>query len=442
VEVSEFRRLIRMGLGRIPLYLQNHESTPYRDVILESCLEITSYDPQVEGNKTSYLLEILDLTGEIDFYREQILTTFASLPPESSWRMDQFFAFAVRFAKRGDERARQLVYDKHKECQIAGRGGNTFDLVDLDGIKGLLYVMETFDNELTSTNLAQDYESILGILEREQGEKETRRILIQTAKDKIRIEAFLESVDIERKRQTVNRESRQKETTEFGELSYEALRERIIESAEKTHLRGWWRWGEKASLSELTKAAESVLQEENPKLLLLYLSIFRNRQFPLDLTRLMYLAEHGDNRVERDRMAIFAISALENITHQNVRDFALKMIVDNNRVGRAVGMLQRNFEPEDWKLLETLTVKELEAEEYHSLGMSVEDIYKRHPSIDAVPTFLNLYEHGPCSECRWRFARTLFLLDALPDEILAECKHDSHNHLREQANNGFMNLEY
>jgi hypothetical protein len=217
-------------------------------------------------------------------------------------------------------------------------------------------------------------------------------------------------------------------------------RDVILEACKKRQF-GWMQWGNKTSEEDLLKAAQDLLKEENPKLLLSYLDIFRHRPFPLDFSKLVFLAQHDDERVPYDRMSIFSLSALENITHPDVRALALKMIAENNRIGRAVGLLQRNFEDNDWKLLESITVRELERDEYHSLGMSIEDIFKINPSPEAAQTFLNVYERCPCSQCRRRFVEILHSLNALPVSLLEECKFDANFDLREQVENGFIDIE-
>jgi hypothetical protein len=442
VEVSEFRRLLHIGLGRTILYLQNHDSTPYRDVILEACLQNTCFDPQLEGDKTPYLLDILDLTGEIDFYREKILTTFASMPPGDSHDMNQFFYFARHFAERGDERARQLLYDKHKECEIAGRGGGGYyEIIKLDGINGFLFLLDPFNDRITLTDIAWAHEHLLANLEHEQGKDEVRRILIRSSKDKMRMQSFLNAVDAHRRKRKLNGKKRLKEQQDFASVPYEALRQSILDSNGKAMHSGWWYWMEASSEADLQKVAEDLLREENPQIMLAYVNLFRRRCFPLELTKLMYLAQQHDDQLEINRMAVFALNALENITHYDVRTLALKMIADNNRIGRAVGLLQRNFEDRDWELLESLTARELESEDYHSLGFSILDIFELYPSDKAFISFLNLYERCPCSECRRRFVQVLHLVNALPDSLLEECKFDSNFDLRELVENGFADVE-
>ena len=70
---SEFEKSLRIGLGSAILHLQSQDYSLYEDSILNACLHNISYDPQIEGYKTSYLIDIINLTDNADFFREQIL---------------------------------------------------------------------------------------------------------------------------------------------------------------------------------------------------------------------------------------------------------------------------------------------------------------------------------------------------------------------------------
>jgi hypothetical protein len=147
MQIEEFQRILQCGLGRVILYLQEHDATPYQEYILDACLHNNAYDPQSEDNKAQYLYEIIQLTHKESFYREAILNAMATAPlptPEFSvdidWDVSQFFAFGLIFAQQGDEEARQAMYQLFikRASRICEFGAD--ELIDLDGLDGFIFV--------------------------------------------------------------------------------------------------------------------------------------------------------------------------------------------------------------------------------------------------------------------------------------------------------------
>lgn len=71
--IAEFAPILTIGLGRALLHLREHDAAPYRKAILHACLHSMVYDRQTEHSREQYLLDIINLTGERDFYRSHIL---------------------------------------------------------------------------------------------------------------------------------------------------------------------------------------------------------------------------------------------------------------------------------------------------------------------------------------------------------------------------------
>src|SRR5262249_52006794 len=157
-----------------------------------------------------------------------------------------------------------------------------------------------------------------------------------------------------------------------------------------------------------------------------YVTIFLDVPFPLDPAGLIQVVRKTIRQLEgqaNDESRIVAMTlarsftALENVRHPAVRAFALEMVESNTQTGRAAWLLTKNWEDGDWALVESLTMRELDAEDYHSLEISVRHIGEAHPSPEAVNSLLNLYERGPCSFCREHVVELLDSLDALPEWV-------------------------
>src|SRR5437870_3493723 len=132
MEVTEFKRLLDIGLGRAILFLQNHDATPYRDAILNACLHNMALDRQFEGSRAAYMLDVIHLTGQQSFYRQQILSALNNLQPDADDHdVDQLLNFARLFALQGDSEARDLIYTALN--QTVSHYSAALQIIDMDG---------------------------------------------------------------------------------------------------------------------------------------------------------------------------------------------------------------------------------------------------------------------------------------------------------------------
>lgn len=106
--VDEFERTLKMGLGRTVLYLKNHDSRPYENAILGACLHNLAYDPQLECDRSEYLLELIALTGRKDFYRDAVLDALRASYGSKADRAQQV-ELAYKLIADDDHEVRQFL---------------------------------------------------------------------------------------------------------------------------------------------------------------------------------------------------------------------------------------------------------------------------------------------------------------------------------------------
>jgi hypothetical protein len=255
--------------------------------------------------------------------------------------------------------------------------------------------------------------------------------LKQAQVDDARIVAYtqiaLESRSSKKRRQ-------QKEPRDPARLSYAEVEEMIY--ARQSGLVLLWKWGQQASKSDLVQAARKLETEHDPTILPRLLALFRKASFPLDYHLLFALSQHAEERV-----AASAIGVLENIGDPAVRAFALDMISQSFRPGRMTALLAKNFRDGDWQLIEEVTVRDMDRDEYHFLGFSVRHVFAANPNIESMTALLNLYEKGPCANCRVSVLKCLHQLATIPLWITEECRSDSNFDLREYAQKSFVGLD-
>lgn len=440
MDPQEFKRILDIGLGRAILFLQNHDARPYRGAMLDACLRNTAYDPQIEGSRAPYLRGVIALTAEEAFFRDRILAALASSGRD--WDAEQLFRLAATYAGEGDQHARRVLYAKYNENARAGDETGETAIVHLDGLQGLLYVIRLAGDSgrISGQSGYQYYVWLLYWVEEDRGKAETGQALLQAARDDARIAAFVAAVDAYRSRGRPEHNAR----PDLGAIPYSTVKLAIAagtarargRSVRITDERGeeraivLSRWGRQAPNGQLAQAAADLLVETDPRRLAPLLWIFQHRRFPRDHAPLLALARHQDEAV-----ALGALVALRHFAHGAVRALALDLLQDTDagdaRRAAAVDLLIENHERGDYHILETALAGITDVDAFHAFGMGVRAVFAKHPTVEAVGALTSLYEKEPCSHCREGCVAGLLQLDALPDWIRDECRHDSSPDIRE-----------
>ena len=108
MDENEFRHLLRLGLGRAILYAKDHDMQELRNAILDACLHCYAYNPQIEGTRGDYMLELVDLMPDKEFFYGEVLR---ALPGSGdNWDAVQRFRFAACLAFDGNELAKRAMY--------------------------------------------------------------------------------------------------------------------------------------------------------------------------------------------------------------------------------------------------------------------------------------------------------------------------------------------
>ena len=329
------------------------------------------------------------------------------------------------YAQEGNPSAGQILYDTFLKFINDEDTLGDSAIIELDKLDGFIYVV----HQLVDNNLfdADDYVDsyLLVLLKDTIGEAVATEALAKARLKDEKLDLYLNLVEKYRSnRRAIN-------LSEDIELTYEEVKYKI-----KNRIPfGIEQWGQNVSDEKLRRIANDFIQEDDPNLLLLYLRLFRRTPFPLSPELLFPLVDHSHFIVPT-----MTLGTLKIIQHPAVRAFAFQLIDEQRFIGRAVGLLTRNFEEADWEIIESLShkVDEFDDETYHSFGISVQDIFSaHHPSQKAKQTLLNIYEYGPCSFCREAIIEMLQSINALSEQIRQECHYDSSNYIRALARNNF-----
>jgi len=139
IDIKDFDRLVNLGLGRAVLRLLDQSAELYREGILDACLHNKAYDPQIEGSRADYMMDLIRNTGDLSLYADAVLVALAEEAGESdTW---QRFRIARLLAQEGNQRARQAMRTSFDACPDAMLNTFAEEFIELDGIEGLLYVV-------------------------------------------------------------------------------------------------------------------------------------------------------------------------------------------------------------------------------------------------------------------------------------------------------------
>lgn len=413
---------LRLGLGRAFLALREDPSLAPPEMILEACLHNQARDRQLEGSRAEYMYAILELyrndQPRWDFFRNALVEALLAFDNTSEdYDVQQVYLLVNRYADDDDQAAKQALYQHFDRFPHLAQYVGAQVLIALDGTAGFVHAVERiqdtippdidqYDRSYITNLLLRELEDQLGV---EAAHTEFDRLRTTNAK----IDHFFRP-NPEPPRP---REARKK--VPYSEIQV-ALRS-------KHHMPiSPFEWAKEASPSDLEMVAEDLINRTTPPLFLL--KVLRGVEFPRDPALLMPFTRDANNQI---RAAAFC--ALERLTHPTIRTFALECIDADHEVGRAVRLLEKYLESTDWPLFERLSQREMDAEAYHSLAFALWELCETHPSPDAAPILLQLYERTHCAYCRERIVNALHKLHALPAWMKEECRYDSSSDVREWA---------
>lgn len=402
--MTDFEAWLRKGLGRAAMILKKRDSRYYRGPLLHACTHNLTYDPQCEDGRAPYLLDLIKMSGEPDFYRHCVLT--ALLSDDEDQDLGQLFELGAHFASNGDGEMKRVMYAAFERHGFVEAGlGSAEQLVVLDGVNGLLFAAKSF-GDVEADERPWQFGHLIEALKEHHGEQMLPPELKPYFQEWQNQEKLWESA----------RQKGPEPRPDYATLKRSMTRVSPI---------GWAR---SASSDELALVVDDFLVETDEKRIVWLLRAFRFRAFPGPLDRLLALAK-GEN----DKIARAALTALSNITDERVRELGLSFIQQRLRLDFAAGLLIKNSAPGDLRLLENLLADPHDADVYHHLGIDVRNFIGANRSEEAERSLLLLYEHGPCSTCRHGAIEELIAINRLPDWMIEECRYDADGDTRKLA---------
>jgi hypothetical protein len=412
MDQTRFASYLFQGLGRPYLYLQQHDSAPFVAALLRACLYNPIYDRQCEGSRTTYLYGLIQLTTIASWFRQQILDALSD--PDDDMDLEQLCDFALIYAQTGDATARRVLYEQAGEHASTGETTGAYQLIDLDGVAGFLFIVNRLGEALQSGHEPWDDASLLTHLE-STNPKITLDQLRTSALPKYPfVLPYLEHIV------ALRAQPRATPRPQIIGQPYSSVKHAMEQANGRFSFPLLRRWGAAADDAELQQAARDLLQESEPARLAAYLAIFGKRPFPFGIEPLLPLVWSN-----HDRIARWSIQALSQFRQPAVRELGFTLIQAQHHVSDALNVFIQNYEQGDDRFLAGLLTQTEDKMALHNLGFGLNDVFAAHPRPEAEDIFLDLYERGPCSLCRERFVERLIEIDRIPLWMEQETRYDA-----------------
>lgn len=442
METDEFARLLSIGLGRPAIYLRKAVDLPYQDLLAAACLENWAYESTLGAEWTDYLYDIVQFTVSPTHYCDLIIDAI-SQQAATSWESFHPFDLLHHFAQDGHTGAQRFLYEHLDESLNAGVDWCAGLIIRLDGEAGFHTVFKRIAAAPPFTD-PLDYEPLLWEIEEHVGRSRLKELMSALADDYPRLKPIFDIFIEETTRRSGRWLNRQSPLSGIESLTYQEIRGSILDPESRITHTVRQRWIQQAGPADVAQMAYDLLALDpaSDPALLEYLRLFRFRPFPLDFQPLIRWAKRAipesaggyhEAAPQAANLPVYALNALAQISHHDVRRLAMEMIHDGRAAGRAVALLARNFEEGDWLLIEKLTRQERTPDDLHALGFGVQTVFGVQPSPEGLGALLNLYEHGPCPLCREVTLELLNSLGAVLPWMWEEAAFDSNPRIRDMA---------
>ncbi len=449
---SEFRDALCKGLGRAVWHVRDSQPEFIRDDLLKACLHFLGHDLQLEGGRSTWHYHMISLTGEKEFYRNEVLTALEAGSTDENHLDDttSLIQLAAQFADQDDDNeAGEAVIRKYMtSCpEILDYDYWAPVIIDLEGLHGLGRVMNHWGYKLEK--LARSWlPDPVEWAEEDYGPDEVAKYLDAVSESNKSIRLYWETVKAIRAAGESEDNSDKNETK--NRLTFRELLDRFhIVYPESTvwtdeTLRDFYRKNKKfrgvcrdaAQLQgpdDFAAAYEMLLHENDPcrQYLLLHCFHWPRHALPEVTPQLLGLLDAPFSLVRNKSARVFSL-----LSDPMIRAKGLEMLTDaaqRTDWSNALELLEQNFRVEDYPLLDAALHLPMDAKMSHDVACKIGYQLDSLEPEQCLRLLLWKYESGPCSECRLFCVEDLIERNLAPSWLLEECLDDCHNEMRELA---------
>ncbi len=432
---DQFADALQQGLGRAVMHAARHGVDALLDLVIAASVENRSYDPQCEGDRADWMLEIADAAGVVPAVAPRVVEALAR--HDAGYRdAVQLCALGHRLALRGHAPARDALYAAFRKSSDSMDLIGAREIIELDGADGLLHVAAEIGRWIGRDPTILLNDEPLLIFDGHHDKGAARRILDaarSTNADVARYLARLDGLTAKSKDGPVTPGEGRKDIANVplsrdGPGHHAKRMQRIsaqdvindITNDEPARHRYWFHsWGKHAPAVELLAVLRAMQCEENPGRLCKCLHVFAGRAMPELNRQVLALADHENSDVRRA-----AYRALQHLNHPDIH----RLAADRARAGRTsereLLLFKSTFQTGDEHLIEPNLRPPEDREALHRLVFDLVEVFEDNAVPEAGSSMMFVYEESPCSNCRHVAVKTLLRAGRAPAWMVEECRHD------------------
>ena len=289
-------------------------------------------------------------------------------------------------------------------------------IIEIDGLKGLLYVAETEGRYLTKNPENWEDSFFVDNFQENNSSIDVYSELRKSAQKNAFVKKYLETIE-EHKFAVYKPNKNEK-------YDYQYVKDRL----ENKYLGIGPRVLEKLSKKDLKRLAEDFLKETRRSKQEKYLRIFARVKFPCDYQPILELAKSKNSK--KDSLVFFAVESLKFFRAKEVRQFAIEKLSQTNEPEIYTDLLVGNYKKGDWKLLKSIAEKYKNDDVIHSLGASYVDIYEANPTKECKEPLEVIYDKMNCGLHRKTLVKILIENNILSEKIRNEIQFDCNEETR------------
>lgn len=268
------------GLGRAYLHIQQQ---PFGDLaeLRHACLYHQAYDPQCEADRSEWLIQLIEATGNADDLYAEIFKLTQDLSFDDQV---QRFAILGRLAQNAYPGAKAALYRHFNELGDDAQWLGTFEILAVDGLKGLAYIAESLGKRLLADTTQWEDDTLLREAYTRYFQAEVDAYLSKLALSNPFIRAYVQAVQDNTERR------RQPSSTQGLILTDESLLTAILEATYPQAF-PYGQAGQKASESQRDKLYTHLSLDLKPPQILRFLWVFRWAPLPVIDHRILSIDE-------------------------------------------------------------------------------------------------------------------------------------------------------
>ncbi len=326
------------------------------------------------------------------------------------------FDLVKLYAKQGDIEAKKAMYNRFLTNPIQGSDWVGYkEILELDGLKGLIYIAEKFGKIIKQNPEDWQDGSIIKHFQDNNPDINVTYELEKITKTNKYVKIYLDNI----KRTENNWKKHKSKPQIFNGIIDEVLNSKPFISFKRR---------KQLSDLELQIISKHLIKEKNKEKIEKLLDIFSNRKFPLNSEFILKLAKQKSN--SKYRIQEHAIDALKFLKSENIRNFALSRILKTNNPNIFTNILISNYKKGDYKLLREIATKFTSEYIIENLARSYSDIYSKNKTTECKEPLEILYRKMNCGIHRNEIVKILIDNNVLSNKISNEIKYDSYEKTR------------